>query len=251
MKITQVFWLADYISYLWRSHSRHGTHSPFIYHFADNILYQKLEPSDIDLLELWRSEIMEISWKHQVKTSIITPFHQFPQKKYLTLLYRILKSPINNGLFLEIGQSSFSVPRIWESAGCHSPYLHYSDFIFDHPLTFSESYETEINQLYPQLPIQNLVRHFEGPQNIGFIFVNANIQITDPHFNISIIDKLINQLDNNGVLMLYGMDNDWNQRDLWEKLIKHQRVTAHIDLFKMGIIFVRPEQQKEKFILRY
>jgi hypothetical protein len=50
---------------------------------------------------------------------------------------------------------------------------------------------------------------------------------------------------------MYGLDKNWNQKNLWDQMIRHPRVTAHVDLFKMGIFFVRPEQRKEKFILRY
>ncbi len=251
MKLTQVFWLADYFYYLWRSNSRHGTHSPFVYQFADKILYQKAEPNDIDLLELWRSEIMDYSWKNRKNPKNISPSNQFPQKKYLTFLYRILKADIANGLFLEIGQSAFSVPRICESAHCALQYVHVSDC---HPIqlpSYSESYETEITTLYPQLPIQDLQSIIEKDQEIGIIFINANIDKTDPKLEVGILDSLIHRLENNGMLILNGIDNNWNQRDLWDQLIKHPRVTAHIDLFRMGILFVRPEQQKEKFILRY
>jgi hypothetical protein len=65
------------------------------------------------------------------------------------------------------------------------------------------------------------------------------------------MDYLIQLLSTNGLLIINRLDEFWDQRDNWDKLIRHPRVTANIDLFKMGMIFVRKEQQKETFILRY
>ena len=81
--------------------------------------------------------------------------------------------------------------------------------------------------------------------------MNAEIADTEPLFTIQLLDKIIDLISDQGMLYIYGIDNNWNQKNLWDQMIRHPRVTAHIDLFKMGIFFVRPEQRKEKFILRY
>jgi len=248
MKITQVFWLADYFYYLWRSHSRHGTHSPFVYQFADQILYQKFEPIDIDILELWRSETMQkrLNVKNVHYSSVV-----FPQKKYLTLLFRIFRSIPSASTVVELGQSLWSVPRIMESAKKDFQYHHFSDVHFTENLSDSESYESDLSVLYEQSPIQHLFTYLETKPRIDLIFINANITKTEPALSVQSIDQIIDCLAEQGCLCIYGLDNNWNQKDLWDQLIRHPRVTAHIDLFKMGILFVRPEQRKEKFILRY
>jgi len=248
MKLTQVFWLADYFFYLWRSNSRHGTHSPFVYQFADQILYQKSEPIDIDILELWRSETMNFQLEKR-KFHDLNPI--FPQKKYLTLLFRQLNNIQVGSTFIEIGHSFWSIPRVIESAKKDIQYFHYSDITFSNEVSYSESYESNLAELHKQNSTQQLWDFLTGRPKIDFVFVNAMIIDLEPLISIQLIDKIIDLLSDQGTIYLYGIDNNWNQKNLWDQMIRHPRVTAHIDLFRMGILFVRPEQRKEKFILRY
>jgi len=81
INLAQLFWIADYLRYLWNSNSRHGTHSPFIYSLADEVIYQKNEPVCIDLIELERSRFIK---------SPNEIYRQIPQRKHLTLLFRYL-----------------------------------------------------------------------------------------------------------------------------------------------------------------
>jgi hypothetical protein len=37
----------------------------------------------------------------------------------------------------------------------------------------------------------------------------------------------------------------------WEKIKNHPKVNVTIDLYTMGVVFFRKEQEKEHFVLRY
>jgi hypothetical protein len=39
--------------------------------------------------------------------------------------------------------------------------------------------------------------------------------------------------------------------EAWEQVKAHPRVTVTIDLYNMGLVFLRSEQAKEHFVLRY
>lgn len=241
--LARIFWFADYLRYLWNSRSRHGTHSPFIYSFADEVLYQKEEPQCIDFIELERSKYLKFS---------STLYQNIPQRKHLTLLYRYLNW--NNTIFsnfLEIGSSLNTIPSIIHEV---DPSIKGISILVKETMSVDED---------TYLPKQENTKVINHPCKIDYDFLKT-LELTDGSIDIIIIndnlkdimnieamDYLIQLLSAKGLLILHRLDDFWEQRDMWDLLIRHPRVTANIDLFKMGMIFVRQEQQKETFTLRY
>jgi hypothetical protein len=229
--LAQIFWFADYLRYLWNSRSRHGTHSPFIYSFADEVLYQKGEPLCIDLIELERSKYLRLT---------NNTYQQIPQRKHLTLLYRYLHwngTVFSN--FLEIGSSLNTLPSIIYEV---DPSVNGISISVKEIMTITEdSYLPKLETV--QMLNKSAPIHCDYLKSIGFM----EKEIMD----IQGMDYLIQLLSPNGLLILNRLDDFWGQKDAWDLLIRHPRVTANINLFKMGMIFVRKEQQKETFTLRY
>ena len=241
--LAQIFWFADYLRYLWNSRTRHGTHSPYIYSFADEVLYQKGEPHCIDLIELERSKYLKLSGKL---------YQNIPQRKHLTLLYRYLNwndTVFSN--FLEIGSSLNTIPSLINEV---------DPSVTGVSISVKEITSVDENTYLPQLETTKVINHTKKinshflksldlkENSIDIIIVNDNLKSI---MDIEAMDYLIQLLSAKGLLIVNRLDDFWEQRDSWDVLIRHPRVTANIDLFKMGMIFVRQEQQKETFTLRY
>jgi hypothetical protein len=37
----------------------------------------------------------------------------------------------------------------------------------------------------------------------------------------------------------------------WDEIIDHDRVTVSVDIFRMGMVFLRKELSKQKFVIRF
>lgn len=96
--------------------------------------------------------------------------------------------------------------------------------------------------------LKEIIGNIGPTQKLDFIAIN---DCWDTLMDENSAYWLMDIISDYGVIMINRLDEFWKQRDLWDRLIRHPRATASIDLFKMGIIFVRKEQLKETFILRY
>lgn len=241
--IEQIFWIADYLRYLWNSHSRHGTHSPFVYALSDEVLYQKQDPACLDLIELERSRYLGFNK---------SCYSLIPQRKYLSLLFRLLNW--NNTYFsnfIEIGSSLGCIPTIIQEVDPSVKGITFEP-ILDNKKS-EDSYLDEIHNqqiivIQDKLSLEKFQSDIQQIQSLDIVFLN---DCWEKLIDQESLDFIIDRLSFGGVLIINRLDTYWSQRDIWDKLIRHKRVTANIDLFKMGMIFVRKEQQKETFILRY
>lgn len=62
------------IKYTLRAKSRHGVHSPFVYHFIEKILNEQLPDKDIDQLPYWKS--LNLSTKQMLILDRICSYFQ-------------------------------------------------------------------------------------------------------------------------------------------------------------------------------
>ena len=60
----------------------------------------------------------------------------------------------------------------------------------------------------------------------------------------------INQLQNDTIVLLYGVYRDRVSSNIWKRLKKLDHVRVTIDLYYCGVIFFRKEQVKEHFKIR-
>ena len=241
--IEQIFWIADYLRYLWNSHSRHGTHSPFVYAFTDEVLYQKQDPVCLDLIELERSRYLGLNGSY---------YALIPQRKYLSLVFRMLNwNSTYFSNFIEIGSSLGCIPSIIQEVDPSVRGITLEPILEKQKL--EDSFLPEIHnqqkiELQEKISLEKLQSIVQQIEWLDVVFLN---DCWEKLIDQESLDYLIDRLSFGGVLIINRLDAFWSQRDIWDKLIRHKRVTANIDLFKMGMIFVRKEQQKETFILRY
>ena len=62
-------------------------------------------------------------------------------------------------------------------------------------------------------------------------------------------DTLLNHLNNNGVLIVKGLDK--NKKNFWQKLLQQPQAQVAFDLYDFGIVFYRPDLQRQHYVVNY
>ena len=95
--------------------------------------------------------------------------------------------------------------------------------------------------------LQPLIDHTEAP--FDFIFIDGNHR-KEP--TLRYFDQLLAKSTNDTVFVFDDIHWSKEMEEAWEQLKQHPSVTLTIDLFFIGLVFLRKEQkEKEHFVIRY
>jgi predicted O-methyltransferase YrrM len=240
--------IADYLTYYLAGTTRHGLHSPFIYDFADFVLYQ---PSDINF-EMIENQRMNMIKSHSKTTQ--TSLSQYAaistlDSKYGRLLQRMVQYYQPKSI-LEIGNNT----------GIESNYILSNSVINHQPLNSYISVEVDD---YFQKVRKETVESFANFYQSELV-LNSNQLEENQLVDLCILhgqknaddfwkyyDKYKYQLGTQSMLVVTNIRQTNDLYIYWNQRTNVPEVTASVELFKMGILFFRTEQRKQKFILRY
>lgn len=252
--------LSEYISYFFKAKGRHGTHSPFVYQFVSECLKTNMDNNFV----LERKKLFN-SLKNDKKTIEITDFGAGSKRlgnirsvksifktntskgKYGVLLYKITKfyKPKN---ILELGTS----------LGVGS--FHFSKANSDSQIITLEG----CPEIY-KVALENLQKsNCLNVKCINSTFINFLKENTGEKFDLIFVDghhdgeALINYLEhlkhyshNDTIFILDDIRWSDSMLSAWNKIIQSSEYNLTIDLFRMGIIIPRKQQEKEHFVIRF
>jgi predicted O-methyltransferase YrrM len=252
----------DYIKYLLFSKSRHGTHSPFVYEFADKVLYANYQNTSLDYVEIIRQKmlnsdaVIEVSDFGAVKNKHYkAPISKLVARsakagKYAKLLSRIC-AYYQPQIALELG-TNFGISAMYQAAmlthgnlitieGSNSiadvaEYNIKKVGLHEKITLIRGNFDEVLPQLLPQLP------------KIDYAFIDGNHRKLA---TLKYFEMLLSKVHNNSILVFDDIRWNVGMEEAWEEIKKHPRVSVTIDLFFLGIVFFRSEQQKEDFVLRF
>lgn len=234
----------DYLGYLFFSTNRHGVHSPFVYDFSDKVLYKKSDAVFEDL-EYLRS--LAINSKGKIKSWSISDFtFRYSLKaKYCQLLHRMVRY-YNVDSFIEFG----------DCIGIESCYLVY-DSVITKNTNFKYRYiSSDSNQIQNFTFQKFLSSHGFENYNSEEIYL-SDIKLFLFHYseNPEIVNTLFeNNLANmneNDIVVITNIRYSNEHYISWKQASNHSKITASVELFDLGILFLSRKLQKENFILRY
>ncbi len=67
------------------------------------------------------------------------------------------------------------------------------------------------------------------------------------HFNQLLTEG---KLHNDSVVLIDGIHQNPQKQEQWQSLITSPKITVSIDMYRLGAIFIRSEQEKEHFTIR-
>jgi len=253
----------DYLIYFFTSGNKHAVHSPFIYDFVVNVLNARKNKPTYHEIELVRSRMLKSKTMIEIKalgaSKAVTDSTQTLKAvvdrtskpaKYAELLERICHY-YRPQYAVEIG-TSVGISTLYQAAGLiEQGYLftlegnpdsvkiakHNAEKLEFNNIQFVEGlFEQTLPMVVGQLPRLDYV-FFDG---------NHTKEATLKYFEICL------QRAHSGTIFIFD-DIRWSNemQHAWEKIKKHPSVTVTVDLFFMGIVFFRTEQEKEHFIIRF
>ena len=249
----------EYIKYQWKAKRRHGVHSPFIYDLTDKCfririslelksnlskLHAKLS-KDIRSIEI--SDFGAGSKKLNDTRTIRSIYNTSSSRgKFGILLYQLVNhlSPervLEFGTSMGIGAicmaSGNSNSKITTVEGCSNTFAVANENIAETQLDNIESVNSTFNF------------YLDGLTNEVFdlIFIDGH------HDGVALTSylKRLEAYSHNETIFILD-DIRWSESmfQAWETIKSDARYHVTIDLFRMGIVVPRKEQEKEHFVIR-
>jgi len=249
----------SYFSFLWKSKSIHGVHSPFLFHLIDAIDKQKTESFFVEI-EKERKRLLRDnssikgtdfgagSRKKGNKSIRQIALTALKKQKEAVTLYSIAKHLKANNI-LELGTS----------LGITTSYLAFSSTEVNIiSMEGNSAISKEAQKVFNNLNLSN-ISITEGNIDLtlnktlstlskwDLIFIDANHK-KEPclrYFN-----QILNHCHNRTVLIFDDIHWSDEMEEAWNQIKMHEKVRVSVDLFHFGLIFFREEMSKQHFTIR-
>lgn len=242
----------------------HGIHSPFVYHFVEQVLndrrsypfYTKAEQRRGELL---RNRKMITVTDFGAGSSLInTPQRRIGDiaksslkpRKFAQLLYRIVKT-YQPQTMIELG-TSLGISAAYMAAANPVGKLYTCEGADSIAGIAKQTFATlEVNnvELITGPFEQTLAPLLSSLANVDLAFVDGN------HRKIPTLDyfeQLLSKLAADGMIIFDDIHWSAEMEAAWDIIKAHPSVTLTIDLFFIGIVFINPDfKLREHFIIRY
>jgi predicted O-methyltransferase YrrM len=251
--------ILDYLKYYFTSGNRHHVHSPFLYAFVDDVMKDRPEP-EFQKFEAIRNKLQRDhtyiemqdfgaggQGKRKRKISAVACNSAKPAK-YCRLLYRIVRH-FQPKTMLELG-TSLGISALYQAAGNKNGILitiegdPASAAIAEQNFQKTGSNIRLVTGNFHDL-LPALLPGIEKPDYV-FIDGDHRLKATLSLFNLCL------QHAHNGTVFIFD-DINWSDemKAAWTDIKNHPQVTATIDVFMFGIVFINKDLSKEHFRIRY
>lgn len=255
--------LRKYLSYWWNAGNRHHVHSPFVYKLLTETIKGKKRPANFQEIEALRKELSRSTERIQITdfgagsrinrskeraVSDITK-HSAKNTKYGNLLFRLVDR-FQPKTILELG-TSLGFSTVYLSAAQPEAQV----------TTLEGCPETArlANANFQKLSLQRIQLEcgpfFETLEpalkqlgQVDFVFIDGNHQ-EEP--TIAYFEACLPYLHAESVLVFDDIHWSDGMERAWEHIKSHPQVSVTVDLFFVGLVFLRSGQEEEHFQLRF
>ena len=227
-----------------KAKTRHGVHSPFVYRLLDEVIYDFRAKTVYQEIEGLRGELLQYERKSSLvnKNSLMSP-------RLVQLVHRLV-SDLKPGNIIELGAcrgistaylakaapeaSVISIERYSEALGITRENLQTLNI---HNV---ELLSGNVDELLPEL--------IRGIPELDFILIDGN------HSRDAILNyfkSCLPKMSNHSMMVFDDIYRNREMKSAWEEIKSNPEVSVTIDLFWIGLVFVRRAQRKEDFFIRF
>ncbi len=230
----------DYLTHFVAAKTRHGVHSPFVYRLVDEVIYD-FSPKQYDAaIERRRKQLYRYD-RAIVKNALPTP-------RVVQLLAR-LSAHFEPANMVVIGDC-MGIATAYLAKACPASHL-YAIEEGQTALLAEETFEqlqlSNINLSVGE-PNSTLARLLNDLGTLDLLFINGH---HDYEANMCYLSEALNYVNDHSVIIY--VDIYWNDdmKKTWETIKAHPKVNLTIDLFYMGLIFLKKGREEEHFKIRF
>lgn len=248
----------EYMKYRWNAKRRHGIHSPFMYELTDQCFRTPLSSTYQNRIQYLRRKLSKDSTAINItdhgagshvmgKRRRVKDIYRNSSSKgtFGRMLYQImkhydLKSALELGTSLGVGTMCMATgapeANITTIEGCPETYqiarANFESLGLNNVHTINATFEMALPSLIEQ--------------QFDLIFIDGH---HDGKALVNYIEQLFTSAHDNTFFILDDIRWSHSMKSAWDQLKADERFHVSIDLFRMGILVKRPQQEKEHFTI--
>jgi predicted O-methyltransferase YrrM len=241
----------DYLLHRLKAKTRHGLHSPFVYRLADTIIYD-LKPKKVYTeIENIRAGLLNNHHtinKNREKQIGDIAAHALKPLKLAQLIYR-LAADLQPANIIELG-TCLGITTIYLQKAAPNAKVYTLE---GSPATAEAAKETfaEAGLNNIELVIGNfddtLPGIIDSVDKVDFVFVDGNHQ---KDATLKYFEWCLPKVHEDTLLIFDDIYWSEGMKEAWDEIKAHPKVTVTVDLFWVGLVFFKPGQAKEDFLVR-
>lgn len=259
------FRLSGYFNYLLFSRNRkgYGIHSPFIFDLVSRVFRNKTAGDIVLKIETVRKRCLSSGRTIQVldlgagsekmkgnfrKVSDIAKYSAVPEK-YGKLL-SALSSEFGKPAVIEFG-TSLGISTMYLASGCPDSVVYTMEACPETSAIATENFKASgfenislINSSF-ESALPGLKNRKIKP---GLVFIDGDHR-SEPVLRY--FDMMTELSDDRTVIVLDDIHQSEEMEAAWHKIKKHRKVTATIDIFRMGLVFFKGGINRFDYVIRY
>lgn len=254
---------ADYTKHIIASKNRHGVHSPFVYQLLDEVIYRRDKASYHETIEALRKQLQQDrrrlntmdlgagSWINTNKQKAVSQLAKNALKppRIAQLMARLVKR-FSPRVIIELGTCLGVTTAYMASASPQSEII----TIEGCPETAGIARENFDNLHLTNIKLQignfdeQFPRVIENCDTIDFLFIDGNHR---KEATLNYFRQCLPKIHQNTVLIFDDIYWSQGMKEAWQEIKAHPKVRITLDLFYVGLVFFKIDQEEEHFKIRF
>jgi predicted O-methyltransferase YrrM len=260
--MSQSFQISAYFHYLLHSGNRHSVHSPFVYALLENAIAPKNNFAQSKEIELLRRDLYQDK-RHIKVQDFGVGSKKMGQIRQVKELAKIAGRSKKSGQLLQRLCIHFQAKTIIElgtSIGLGTAYLassvkHVKVITIEGcketaKLAFENFHKLKLKNIHQRIGLFSdiLPKVLSEQSKVDLIFIDGHHSKEATIANVALC---LDHCHNNSIVVIDDIHLSAEMEAAWNEILSMSQVKVSIDLFDMGLIFLRKEQVRQDFILRY